>query len=214
MTPTQKPIADNATEFGHTSSQKKIALYVDGGNFYHMSMTALGWRVNPVKIVEWLNANKGTVVTARYYLSTPNYFCRPLQFYIRFLSSRFQVVPKPVKLITREDGTSFEKADMDVEMAVDATKHIASHDVTVLVSGDSDFEYLAQEVTRAGKEIVVLSTRKMISHELRAAAGANYVDFEDIRHAVEYVPRKKAQPPKNDAQNKISKTLTGERNVD
>ncbi|MBU4339277.1 NYN domain-containing protein [Candidatus Parcubacteria bacterium] len=57
-------------------------------------------------------------------------------------------------------------------------------DEILLFSGDSDFDYLAKKLRDLGKKVVVFSSRKMLSWELKLTA-QRYVFFEDLRERIE-----------------------------
>ena len=58
------------------------------------------------------------------------------------------------------------------------------YDCAVLVSGDSDFECIYRYLKSIGKEVIVISSHRSISSELRFAAGMHYIDIESIKDKV------------------------------
>jgi uncharacterized LabA/DUF88 family protein len=84
-------------------------------------------------------------------------------------------------LVVTKDGSPREiggseapqyKANVDVLMAIDALDLASSiqPDIVVLVTGDSDFAYLAQKLRRRGIRVEVASLDQALGNELRAAA--------------------------------------------
>jgi uncharacterized LabA/DUF88 family protein len=65
-------------------------------------------------------------------------------------------------------------------------------DKIILFSGDSDFNYLVKKLKDLGKYIVVYSSRKMLSWELKLNAN-QYIFLEDIKNKIERIGQKK--PP-------------------
>ena len=74
----------------------------------------------------------------------------------------FIIVSKPLKKY--EDGT--QKANFDVEIALDMRNHIDNYTTAVLFSGDSDFAYLVKFLRQQEKTIIGFSHRTSISREL------------------------------------------------
>ncbi len=79
-----------------------------------------------------------------------------------------------------EEGPQY-KANVDVVMAIDALDLAASiqPDVVVLVTGDSDFAYLAQKLRRRGIRVEVAALDQALGNELRAAANG-VIDLRQI----------------------------------
>jgi len=84
-------------------------------------------------------------------------------------------VTKPPKVIHDKTG-DYQKANFDVEIAVDAMRWQDTYNTLILFSGDSDFDYLLQNLRQAGKRAVVCSTRHHVSRELLAVADM-YLDL-------------------------------------
>jgi len=85
-------------------------------------------------------------------------------------------------MIVTKDGTPTEgsnyRANVDVIMAIDTLDLVESirPDVVVMVTGDSDFAYLAEKLRRRGIRVEVASLDQCLSGKLREAA-----DFIDLR---------------------------------
>ena len=74
----------------------------------------------------------------------------------------FVIVSKPLKKY--EDGT--QKANFDVEIALDMRNNMDNYTTAILFSGDSDFAYLVKYLKQQRKNIVGFSHRTSISREL------------------------------------------------
>lgn len=74
-----------------------------------------------------------------------------------------------------------KKADVDVEIAVDATSRIAEYDTFVLFSGDSDYRYLLEHLRDVGKRTVVIFRRGHISDELTSVDTDFSIDVFKLR---------------------------------
>ncbi len=104
--------------------------------------------------------------------------------YLKYLNAvGFSPLTKPLKKI-RDGARVFYKANFDVEMAVDMIADKARVDEVVLVSGDGDFHYLVKKLKDIGKKVIVISSRKTLSWELKLQA-SDIVYFEDMRKAIE-----------------------------
>lgn len=89
--------------------------------------------------------------------------------YLRIIG--FNVVTKDYKVIMCSEGEK-NKANFDVEIAVDACRCIWRRDCNeiILVSGDSDFSYLIKEANKYDIKVTVVSTKSTVSKELREQA--------------------------------------------
>ncbi|PJC87582.1 nuclease [Vibrio sp. HA2012] len=89
----------------------------------------------------------------------------------------FEVKLKP--FIQRMDGSA--KGDWDVGIAVDAIELAAEADVIVLVSGDGDFDYLAQRIReKYGKEVEVYGVEYLTAQSLIDSATRFYPIDENL----------------------------------
>ena len=91
----------------------------------------------------------------------------------------FKVVAKPVKIIKDESGRELEKANFDVEITADILQS-ASAGIVILFTGDSDFAYLVKVLHKEGRKVVVFSSRKTLSWELKLSTD-KYIFVEDLR---------------------------------
>ena len=81
---------------------------------------------------------------------------------------------------TPTEGTSY-KANVDVLMAIDTLALVESirPDVVVMVTGDSDFAYLAQILRRRGIRVEAASLEQNISAELTKAVNG-FIDLREV----------------------------------
>jgi len=93
----------------------------------------------------------------------------------------YKLVTKPLKTITnKDDGSSYRKANFDIEITFDARDMAHIYDTLVLFSGDSDFNYLIQKLKGMGKKVVVFSTRYHVAKELVNSC-THYYDIDKFR---------------------------------
>jgi uncharacterized LabA/DUF88 family protein len=78
-------------------------------------------------------------------------------------------------------GESGFKANVDVLMAVDVMEMVIDvrPDTVVLVTGDSDFEFVAYKLRRRGIWVDVASTPQLVSQALKVSAN-NFIDLSDL----------------------------------
>lgn len=163
---------------------RRIAVFVDGSNFFYLQKNCLNWWIDPKKLLKWI-AGRGEVVDATYYASTdPGNDGQ--QGYLKALCHiGFRVEAKPIKKYLQADGTERHKANLDIEIVLDMFNTINSYDEAVLVSGDGDFIRPLQMLRARGKQFLVLSTKGFVASEIRAICGMSYTDLADLRPLIE-----------------------------
>lgn len=116
----------------------------------------------------------------KYYTGYNPRLGRQLKFLAKLESLGYKIIRKPVKRISVGKKT-IEKANVDVELAVDAIREKALYENMILLSGDSDFSYLVKVLQEEGKKVVVFSSRGHISKEL-ADLSDYLVNFERLEN--------------------------------
>ncbi len=163
---------------------RRIAVFVDGSNFFYLQKDQLRWWIDPKKLLNWI-AQRGDVVDATYYASvdTTN---EGQNAYIKALCHMgYRVESKPIKVFTQADGTEKHKANLDIEIVLDMFNTISNYDECVLVSWDADFSRALQILRARGKQFLVLSTKGFVANEIRQLAGMHYQDLADLRDEIE-----------------------------
>ncbi|GBF57256.1 hypothetical protein PbB2_00921 [Candidatus Phycosocius bacilliformis] len=171
---------------------ERIALFIDGANFYAAART-LGFDVDYRKLLEEFK-KRGRLVRASYYtaiLEDVEYSpVRPLADWLDY--NGFNVITKPAKEFTDSMGRRRVKGDMDIEIAVDMMELAPHVDHIVLFSGDGDFRVLLEAVQRRGPRVSVVSSIKtqppMIADELRRQADT-FIDLADLASLIGRPPR-------------------------
>jgi uncharacterized LabA/DUF88 family protein len=116
-----------------------------------------------------------------------------MRSFLRYLD-RVGVMPitKPLKVIKVSDGhplrklynySKIYKSDCDVEISVDILLERTNIDEIILFSGDSDFRYLIKKLKDLGKKVIVFSSRKTISWEVKLES-SKYIYLEDIKEGI------------------------------
>lgn len=171
----------------------KIAVFIDAANILYSQKT-LGWRVDYEKLKNYLN-NECIINSIYYYTGKVGSLEKQVSFIEKLKSLDFVVVAKEVKFIRVDTNRSLPKANLDVELALDAYRLRGKYETLLLFSGDSDFAYLVELLRKENKKVIVLSTRGHIGRELIQAAN-KYVDLRKLRKFIEY---KKSGAPKRDS---------------
>ena len=151
--------------------------------------------------------SKVQLLRAHYYTAVPEepeYFAmRPLVDWLDY--NGYSVVTKPMKEFTDASGRKKFKANMDVELAVDAMRMANGLDHIIIFSGDADLRSLVAALQELGKRVTVVSTLEtdppMIADELRRQAD-HFIDLDDLEPEINRVypdalakqPAKKSSP--------------------
>ena len=167
----------------------RVAVFVDGANFFFLQRDGLGWFADPRKILTYL-ARYGEVVDAYYYIGQQTQSDPRQQGYLDALPSMgYTVVTKPIKNIyDAQSGGYRRKANLDIEIVVDMFNTIDQYDMAILISGDGDFERALQLLRYRGKRVMVFSTEGYIAREIRNVVGGHYVDLATLRGDIEKQP--------------------------
>lgn len=154
----------------------KFAIFIDGPNLHATSKT-LGFDVDYRLLLREFES-RGTLVRALYYTAIIEdqelSSLRPLVDWLDY--NGYAVVTKPTKEFFDASGRRKVKANMNIELAVDAMELAKHIDEMVLFSGDGDFRPLVEAVQRYGLRVTVVSSISthppMIADELRRQADA------------------------------------------
>ena len=144
---------------------KKVAIFVDVQNVYYTTRQTFGQNFDYNKF--WLAATNGreVVKAVAYAIERGDQKQREFQNILRAIG--FEVKLKP--FIQRSDGSA--KGDWDVGITIDMMEYAASVDVVVLVSGDGDFDLLADKIRgEKDKRIEVYGVAKLTAKSLINAA--------------------------------------------
>ncbi len=189
------------------SLTNNIALFIDGANL-HATMKALGFEIDYRNLLNEFKS-RGKLLRAFYYtaiVEDQEYSSiRPLIDFLDY--NGFTVVTKASKEFIDATGRRKVKANMDIELAVDAMELAAHIDEMVLFSGDGDFRSLVQAMQRRGVHVTVVSTLAtqpaLIADELRRQADV-FMDLVDLRPRIgrnlsDRPPQRETQRPRTSA---------------
>lgn len=165
--------------------KKNIAILIDGANFYTTALK-LGFEIDYKKLLLMYDCD---VQRAIFFTGLPDPSVRSnLRKMVDWMSTNGYVcVTKIVKSYVGQDGLSHSKANMDVEIAVEAMKIASRVDEVHLFSGDGDFSYLVKNIQDMGAKVYVYSSvmegSEMASMTLRKQADV-FVEIKDIMEKI------------------------------
>lgn len=151
----------------------------------------LGWILDWKKTKNLMEKEK-EVLDWRYYVGVKK-DDEGMRKYLKYLNAiGFTTFTKPLKKI-KLDGSekvlpshNFKfvyKANFDVEITTDILLDKSSIDGIILFSGDSDFQYLVGKLKDMGLKVIIYSSRKTISWELKLEA-SEIIYLEDIKERI------------------------------
>jgi len=170
--------------------QPKAKIYIDGANMFY-TQKKLKWFFDWKKIKEYLK-EKWDILEMRYYTGVkPD--DEKMASFLRYLDNTgITTYTKPLKIIKIFDSDPLKKiynypeiykSNCDVEITTDILLERGNTDEIILFSGDSDFQYLIKKLKDLGKRVIVFSSRKTISWEIKLEA-SKYIYLEDIKDQI------------------------------
>jgi len=171
-------------------SKKGAVVLIDMGNFnfaleqvkrkQHIKANK---KLNFHSLIDFLTHNKDILVKKVYYpLCIDEAKELGQRKFIAYLANNgFEVLAKKPKTIKSDEGCSYQKNNMDVEIAFDISRivHEESCEEIMLFSGDSDFDYAVQQARLYNIKVTIVSSLNTISRELIDSAD-KYVMLDHI----------------------------------
>jgi uncharacterized LabA/DUF88 family protein len=144
---------------------KKVAIFVDVQNVYYTARQTFGKNFDYNKF--WSKATSGRTVVKAVAYAIERGDQKQTEFQNILRAIGFEVKLKP--FIQRSDGSA--KGDWDVGITIDVMENASSADVVILVSGDGDFDLLANKIREEkGKRVEVYGVEKLTAKSLINAA--------------------------------------------
>ncbi len=159
---------------------KTVAIFVDVQNVYYTTRQIFGKHFDYNKF--WSKATEGRqmVKAIAYAIDRGDQKQKEFQNILRAIG--FDVKLKPY--IQRSDGTA--KGDWDVGITIDVMDYSSRADIIILVSGDGDFDLLANKIrVERGKRVEVYGVAKLTANSLINEASA----FHPIDSTLLLLPR-------------------------
>src|SRR5574343_752704 len=158
---------------------RRISLYVDGNALFYMQKEALGWWLDPRKLLSWLGSF-GQVVDAGYYVSVDPEKDQQHRYHTALTHMGYRVQLNPLQSITVGDQTRRQKASLDIDIVTDMFTALDQYDEVVLLSGAADFVRPLEIIRSRGKSVRILATKNFVAADMRSLAGLNFVDLADL----------------------------------
>ncbi len=159
----------------------KTAVFIDASNIFYSQRT-LGWRIDYQKLRKYLE-RECALVGLYFYTGKIGLDNKQAVFLQKLQDYGYHVTSKEVKIIRIAKDVYQKKGDLDVELVIDVLKSADGFDTCILMSGDSDFAPLLDELKRRGKRVIVMSTKGHISREL--IERAKYLNLKRLRPYIE-----------------------------
>ena len=168
----------------------RVAVFVDGANFFYMQKNDLNWFVDTKKLLAYCE-RFGVLTDAFYYIGKDSPPVAEQQAFLSALTYMgYSLVTKPIKTIyDSTSGKFIQKANLDIEIVLDMFNTIENYDLAVLVSGDGDFDRALRLLRARGKRFKVIASPHFVASELRDVAGMHLIDMESIRAEIEKLPQ-------------------------
>ncbi|PIU33307.1 NYN domain-containing protein [Candidatus Shapirobacteria bacterium CG07_land_8_20_14_0_80_39_12] len=168
----------------------RVAVFIDAANILYSQKT-LGWKIDYQKLKKWV-AFQVKLVGLYYYTGKVGKLEKQIKFIHRLENLGYKVIAKEVKFIKINTTKTFPKANLDVELALDAFRLAKEYDTLLLFSGDSDFAYLLDLLKKLNKRTIVISTRGHISKELLERA--KYIDLRKLKPFIRFEQKNQELP--------------------
>lgn len=153
---------------------QRVVVLIDGSNLFYAA-SYLSLEIDYVKLLRCLVQNR-RLVRAYFYTGVDRTNDKQQGFLHWMRRNGYRVVTKD--LIQFPDGS--QKANVQVEIAVDMMT-LADHcDTVILVSGDGNLAYAANAIAYRGVQIELVSLRSMTSDSLINVAD-HYTDLDTLK---------------------------------
>jgi uncharacterized LabA/DUF88 family protein len=153
---------------------EKISIFLDVQNIYYTTKQQFQRRFDYNKF--WALANKDREVVSAFAYAIGRSDEKQKQFQNILRAIGFEIKLKP--FIQRSDGSA--KGDWDVGITIDIMDHVKDCDVVILLSGDGDFDLLAQKVRSLGKKFEVYGVKNLTADSLINSASRFIEISEDL----------------------------------
>ncbi|PSP17906.1 MAG: NYN domain-containing protein [Cyanobacteria bacterium QS_8_64_29] len=162
----------------------RLTIFVDGNNMFYAQQKN-GWFFDPRLVLDhFRNGPDIRFVNAFWYTGLKDAQDQR-GFRDALISLGYTVRTKILKAYYDDrSGHYSQKANLDIEIAIDMFNTVDQYNRVVLLSGDGDFERAIELLRSKNTHITVVSTEGMIARELRNAAD-RYIDLNDIRACIE-----------------------------
>lgn len=160
----------------------KVYIFIDAENVFYAQRT-LGWKISYERLMSYFKRECGENAKCFLYKGVDESNTGQKKFLDMLDINGYIVRTKVVKKIKdHKSGKETWKGNLDMELAFEMDDTKEKYDTAVLLSGDSDFAIPIDRIKKAGKRIIVMSTRGHISKELLERA--KYIDLRKLKEEV------------------------------
>jgi uncharacterized LabA/DUF88 family protein len=164
---------------GEARKEKKVSIFVDGNNAF-FAQQSMGWFFDPRKLLDELV--RGRELVGCFWYTAIRDDTDQRGFRSALVGLGFSVRTKALKQYILGDDYK-TKGNLDVEMAVDMLITMDQYEVAILITGDGDFRSAIEVLQSRGIEVIVVSTRKMVSKDLLNIC--SYIELEDLKGTIQ-----------------------------
>ena len=156
----------------------KLMVFIDGSNLLYTAQS-MALDVDYLRLVDVL-VGRDDLIRVNFYAGIDNDNQASVGWQTFMNRTGFRMVTKQV--VSYSDGK--QKANCDVEMAVDMINLSDSFDTAVLVTGDGDLTYAVNCLMNKGKQVEVYGARFNTAEKLINTAD-RFIDLESIRGMIQ-----------------------------
>lgn len=161
----------------------KVYVFIDAANILYSQQT-LRWKVDYEKLKKYFE-KECDLRAIYFYTGRVGANDKQNSFLDKLKSLGYNIRSKEVKRIKISRNTYEWKGNLDTELIIDALKHSDNFDTFILMSGDSDFASLLDELKLKGKRVIVMSSKHHISIEL--IERAKYINIKKLKDQIEFI---------------------------
>ncbi|MEK7621780.1 MAG: NYN domain-containing protein [Patescibacteria group bacterium] len=167
------------------SIKGRVYVFIDAANILYSQQT-LGWRVDYEKLKNYFftECQLGVVY---FYTGRVGDNHKQIAFLKKLEKLGYIVKSKEVKRIKISENNYEWKGNLDVELTIGVLANLDNFDTLILMSGDSDFAPLLDEVKAHKKRVIVMSTKGHVSKELLDRA--KYVNLKKLKRIISWEPK-------------------------
>lgn len=178
---------------------QRVGVFIDTQNMYYSARNLFKRKVNFKNIVEDAVAGRKLIRATAYVVSTEGGANEP--FFEALEKAGIEARRKPLM----EYLSGHKKADWDVGLAIDVVQMLDTLDVVVIVSGDGDFQPLANYIQSRGRMVEVMAFGKTTSSKLADMVN-DFIDLSENKRRYLIGPKLEVKNEKNTPSEKSSST--------
>ncbi len=211
----------NKTKIEYRYPDERVAIFIDGANMFHAS-NYLKLKIDYKKLVEILRKDRW-LLRAYFYTGIPADRNLPPEIYQQFKKqqnflnelSNIGIKVKTMPLKRTPEG--FIEKGIDILLATDMVSLAFrnAYDTAVLVSGDSDYVPVVEEIQALGKRVENATFKRESSFHLRKVCDS-YIILDNIKEEFTYPLTASLPEPKKPVFNvleKIKETINKIKNL-